>query len=169
VFYLVGWLVSSISTVSARLSAEGKRWVNGSNVSPDTCQCWGELDGGATISLMISNAAPELHIHRWEIIGESGVIIIENKSKDYMSEFTLTIVDRQGSHLIDTDHVDGKEDGRVYAFAVLASRFISSVKANAQTYPSFTDGFQVQSEIDAAMRSNASQQLATIFRIKGVL
>jgi predicted dehydrogenase len=167
VFYLVGWLVSAVSTVSARLSAEGKMWKSGFNIAPDTCQCWAELEDGATFSLMVSNAAPEMHSHRWEIVGEAGAIVIENKSKDYMSKFTLTIMDRQGSHLIDIDRVEGNVEGRVYAFAALASRFISAVKTNTQTYPSFTDGLRVQSEIEAALRSNACRHIAPVSRVVG--
>jgi predicted dehydrogenase len=142
-------------------------WNSGSAIAPDTCQCWAELQDGATFSLMVSNAAPELHIHRWEIVGEAGAIVIENKSKDYMSKFTLSIVERQGSHLIDIDRVEGNVDGRVYAFTALASRFISAVKTNTQTYPSFTDGLRVQSEIEAALRSNACRHIAPVPRVEG--
>lgn len=160
--YLVGWLVSSISTVSARLSAEGQIWQSSSNISPDTCQCWAELENGATLSLMVSNAAPEMHIHRWEIVGTSGSIVIENTSKDYMAAFTLTIIDRQGSHPIHIGCTGSEEDGRIYAFAALASRFITSVKAATQTTPSFSDGYRVQSEIEAILESNSTRQIARL-------
>lgn len=166
VFYLVGWLVNPISTVSARLSTEGEMWMNGNILSPDTCQCWAELENEAIFSLTVSNAAPEMHIHRWEIIGESGSIVIENKSKDYMSGFTLTIFDRQGTHLIDTGQVSGNKDGRIYAFASLASRFISSVRANTHTYPTLIDGYRVQREIDAMLSSNASRKIFDMAKLK---
>ena len=160
--YLVGWLLSSISTVSARLSADGQTWQSGSNISPDTCQCWAELEEGATFSLMVSNAAPELHTHRWEIIGDSGSIVLENNSNDYMTGFTLTIFDRQGSHRIDCELVNHHEDGRIYAFAKLASRFIASVKAKVQTHPSFLDGYRVQREINAILDSNSRQHIVRL-------
>ena len=160
--YLVGWLVSSISMVSARLSAEGQIWESGSNISPDTCQCWAELEDGTTFSLMVSNAAPELHTHRWEIIGDAGSIVLENQSKDYMSGFALTIFDRQGSHLIDSGSVNHHKDGRIYAFAALASRFTTSVKAKVQTHPSFLDGYRVQCEINAILDSNSRQHIVRL-------
>ena len=160
--YLVGWLVSSISMVSARLSVKGEMWRDDSNISPDTCQCWAELEDGTTLSLMVSNAAPEMHIHRWEIIGEFGSIVIENTSKDYMSKFTLYIIDRQGSHPMDLSFAGGAGDGRIYAFAALASRFISSVKVATQTRPSFSDGYRVQSEIEAILESNSTQQVVRL-------
>jgi predicted dehydrogenase len=164
--YLVGWLVSSISTVSARLSAKGEMWRDESNISPDTCQCWAELEDGATFSLMVSNAAPELYTHRWEIIGDSGSIVLENKSKDYMSGFALTIFDRHGSHRIDSGLVNHHEDGRIYAFAALASRFTNSVKAKVQTHPSFIDGYRVQCEINAIFDSNSRQHIVRLSKKK---
>lgn len=158
VFYLLGWLDSPISTVSGRLSTEGITWTSSAGSSPDTCQCWAELVSGTTASLMISNASPGMNIHRWEILGDTGTLILENRSKDYMAKFTFTVMDRDGEHSLTVDEPSGNEDGRISAFATLANRFITSVKDNTQTYPTFSDGRRVQCEIEAVLKSNSIWQ-----------
>jgi predicted dehydrogenase len=165
-FYLLGWLISPIAKISARLTAGGKMWVPNTIIAPDTFQCWAELDSGPTASLIVSNASPGMHIHRWEIIGDVGTIIIENRSQDYMAEFKLVILDRQGEHLVSLASSVEHGDGRIPPFATLANRFISSVKKNKQSYPSFSEGLRVQFEIDAAIKSNSNQQIMSLSQYK---
>jgi predicted dehydrogenase len=112
--------------------------------------------------MIISNASPGMHIHRWELMGDQGSIVLENRSSDYMANFSMTTLDRQGQSRLEAEVKSDSEDGRIAAFASLASRFIASVKAKVLTYPSFADGLRVQLEIDAAMKSNDTRQIVTL-------
>lgn len=161
-FYLMGWLVSSISKMSTRLSTAGELWKNGNNIPPDTFQCWAELKSGTCASIIISNASPEMHVHRWELIGDKGSIILENRSSDYMGNFEMIVLDRRGQYSLEVQKNSESEDGRIVAFASLANRFISAVKANVLTYPSFADGLRVQLEIDASLKSNDGRKIVSI-------
>jgi len=162
VFYLLGWLESPISEISCRLSSGGEVWQHQNNISPDTFQCWAQLKSGATASMIISNASPGMHIHRWEMIGDQGSIVLENRSSDYMANFSMTTLDREGQSRLEVEVKSDSEDGRIAAFASLASRFVASVKAKVLTYPSFSDGLRVQLEIDAAIKSNETREIVSL-------
>lgn len=162
VFYLSRWLFGPISTISSRLSNGGKASMADDSLAPDVLQFWAELESGATLSAIISNNSPEMHIHRWELVGESGALIIENTTHDYMTGFSTRLVDRQGERWLTKASTNNALDGRVSPFASLAKRFISAVLLNKQTYPTFEDGWRAQCVLDVALTSHMSRQIVSL-------
>jgi predicted dehydrogenase len=152
-FYLE-WLCGPIDGLSARLSAPPD--------APEletTAALSFSFASGAVGSLAMSCASYLGSGHRIEIYGEDGTLVLANKTTDYMRGFELLFARRPADKLdrlpVASDPLDGKfPDGRIAPVARLAHRFLDAIEGKGQAFPSFTEGFRVQSLIDAARQSS---------------
>ncbi len=94
--------------------------------------------------------------HRIEFSGDNGVLILENKTRDYMRGFRLWKGERTSSELQEIVGADSRSgDGRIDAVASLVERFVSWIQTGHSAVPNFAEGLRVQALIDAARRSAA--------------
>src|SRR5581483_11693347 len=111
-------------------------------------------------SLAMSSASYLGSGHRIEIYGEEGTLVLANATADYMRGFELLFARRPAIKLerIEAyDPIDAKyPDGRIAPVSRLAGRFLDAITGKGQAYPSFAEGFRVQSLIDAARQSGNS-------------
>jgi predicted dehydrogenase len=153
-FYLMEWLNGPLKEISATLLAEGGPWHQQSPIAPDTAQLEIVFENDATLIGEMSNAAPEAHLHIWEMFGERGSIRIENLERDYMSGFSTILVKDNEKHVLHAAEDLPGIDGRLAPFASLAERFLSAVRSEEATYPDFRSGWHVQCAIDACVKSH---------------
>jgi len=115
-----------------------------------------ELDGQLPATVEVCTHAFAGFGHRVEFLGESGSIVIENRSQDYVRGFQLYLARRPDHepNLIDVPDLEETDDGRIPAVAALARPFIAAVRENLPFQPGFREGSRVQALIDAALRSN---------------
>ncbi len=115
-----------------------------------------EIEGQIPATVEVCTHAFAGFGHRVEFLGESGSIVIENRSQDYIRGFRLFLARRPDHepNLIDIPQLEENEDGRVPAVALLARQFITAVQENRPFQPGFREGKRVQELIDAALRSN---------------
>jgi len=154
-FFYLEWLCGPIGGLSARVSAPPD--------APDletTALLSFSFRSGAVGSLAMSSASYLGSGHRIEIYGEEGTLVLANATADYMRGFELLFARRPAIKLerIEAyDPIDAKyPDGRIAPVSRLAGRFLDAITGKGQAYPSFAEGFRVQSLIDAARQSGNS-------------
>jgi predicted dehydrogenase len=116
---------------------------------------------GAYGTLAASCNAPGGSGHRVEIYGESGSIVLENRTREYLDGFTLTCRTRDGAVPVElkteSAHGDNKStDSRVRTVSVLMRRFVDWIESGVPVEPDFREGLGVQELIEAARQSHAA-------------
>jgi predicted dehydrogenase len=113
---------------------------------------------GAVFSSTIGNASG-LHVgHRWTVVGDTGVAVLENTTYDVVSGFELTVRDETGQVFLQLKEPEASIDGRIMAFAKIASRFVEALRREEACSPGFDKGARVQLLIDSVRRSSATRQ-----------
>jgi predicted dehydrogenase len=113
---------------------------------------------GAVFSSTIGNAAG-LHVgHRWTVVGDRGVAVLENMKHDAVSGFELTVRDETGQVFLGLKEPEASIDGRIMAFAKIASRFVEALRRGEACSPGFDEGARVQFLIDSVRTSSAMRQ-----------
>ena len=109
---------------------------------------------GTIFSATIGNACAGLHHHLWHVVGEKESCLLENRTSDYMSGFSLssnekTLVQAQ------TNNDRNFEDGRINPFKKILSKFIDSCQKGdwVDFQPNFTNGLRVQLLMESARES----------------
>jgi predicted dehydrogenase len=152
VFYYLEQLAGPIAALSARLlkSARDSRSGDTRNVLAMY------LSSGATASVCVNNQAARGSGHRVECYGSEGMLLLENRTADYIRGFQLWLGKREGElSPIDVPPLaDQPADGRVPAVACLMRRFTDWVLTGRAAKPDFSDGIHVQGLIESARRSD---------------
>jgi predicted dehydrogenase len=105
---------------------------------------------GVPVSLSIAADAPFGSGHRFEVYGDDGALVLENRGSDYASGFSLTLGRRGGAMaLVEVPPFPDGADGRVAATGAVVRRFVDAIRTGAPMSPSFEDGLRVQELIDA--------------------
>lgn len=154
-FYYLEWLLGPISRLSASLFKPP-----GDPRPGDTLAvlCL-ELASGGIVSLSVSGAAFLGSGHRLEIYGDTGTLVLDNPTSDYVRGFRLRYGTRQSAKLEDiTGPGPASEgDGRVAVVTPLISRFVRWAVSGEASHPNFQDGWRVQQLLEAARRSDETR------------
>lgn len=153
VFYYLEWFVGRIRRVSIHLlkspddPREGHTLVSG---------CL-ESESQVPISVVVCSHAFLGGGHRVEFFGNTGTLVLDNSTSDYISGFRLLTGSRGSTTLecIGEDRPSGA-DGRVEAVARLAGRFVNWIRTGAASTPDWQDGLRVQELLEAARQSHLS-------------
>lgn len=155
VLYLLEWLLGPLARLSARLDCRATaRLCPSSDAVPadDLANITLEYRDGATASVVIGNADPEVAVHRWTIIGDGGTAILGNTSRD-LAGFCCTVFGPDGRAIRQTTDAAATGDSRIAPFRRLAVRFVEAVRAGGHCRPDFNDGARVAALVEASRRS----------------
>jgi predicted dehydrogenase len=160
VLFLAEMLLGPAESLVARCASNGKTSMAtaGAQAAEDIVHILMEHRHGAVFSSTIGNAAG-LHVgHRWTVVGERGVAVLENMTHDAVSGFELTVRDAAGIVFLGLKEPEASIDGRIMAFANIASRFIEALRCGEACSPGFGEGARVQFLIDSVRASSATRQ-----------
>lgn len=108
------------------------------NAAADTIMINGRLDGRAPFQLMISNGLAVDPIHRWEVLCEDGLFVLENATADHLNGFGLHVCGPEPLPFIET------QSGRIDASLPLFQRFVDAVRGGSTAHPDFSDALCAQ-------------------------
>jgi predicted dehydrogenase len=142
--------------LSARLDARATaafRPSSASQPADDLMHLSAEHRNGVVSSIVAGNANPGVSIHRWTIVGDRGIAILENPGGDLARGFVLKVFGSDGSlrHELAQPPIDG--DGRIPPFRRLATRFVHAIRSGGRCRPDFSDGARVAALTDAARQA----------------
>jgi len=155
-FHYLEWLLGPIRKLSARLFTPPG--AGGTLGETAVIMCL-ELDGGASGSVSVCSNAFQGTGHRLEIYGDSGTLILDNSTSDYVTGFKLFHGTRQTDKLEPVAAGPAGQDvkdGRVLAVGRLVDRFLGWVRTGVAASPSFEDGYRVQCLMECARLAHSS-------------
>jgi predicted dehydrogenase len=161
VLFLAEMLLGPAESLVARCAASNRKKsmaTADAQAAEDIVHILMEHRCGAVFSSTIGNAAG-LHVgHRWTVVGDSGVAVLENMTHDAVSGFELTVRDAAGKVFLALKEPEASIDGRIMAFANIASRFVEALRRGEACSPGFGEGARVQFLIDSVRTSSATRQ-----------
>ncbi len=160
VFHNLEWLTGErISAISAHL-AEGRIAVPDAETYVSLSI---QMASGLPVNVVVSSHSCPAAGHRWELYGENGSMVLENRAKSYMNGFELYLGSRDTDSL-ERQTLDGQPleeeagpsvvDGRVGAVSSVLGRFIEWIVDGRPRTPSFEQGVRAQQLLDAARESH---------------
>jgi predicted dehydrogenase len=159
--YNIEWLVGPIASLNAQLDRASDLEARGDTLATMAIR----LVDGASGSISLCNAAVHGSGHRIEIYGESGALVLENRTMDPVVGFHLAHGSRgKNLEFVAEEKPNARESGedhRVAPLSRLVRRFLDAVLTGSQVRPSFEDGARVQTLLDAARTSFAGGGLVT--------
>jgi len=157
----VEWLSDPATDVSATFTFPATERDGRPVTSDDACTLELALASGARATIDVSLVADE-HVHRVEVRGERGGLVLENLDpSDPVGAFSLS-VDGELVSPPGRAHVATESDPRVEPFAVLAASLATAVRSGGSVTPSFEDGLRAQRLIAAAHRASAEGRAVTV-------
>ncbi len=121
-----------------------------------------QFDSGLSGAAYLCSAATQASVHKIEIYGSDGGLVLQNTSEDPVFGFELKMASRDSpDHVLIATEAIGRnpaEDSRVEPVSRLASRFLDWCIYGAPTAPSFREGLRVQQLIAAAQQSSAEKR-----------
>jgi predicted dehydrogenase len=103
--------------------------------------------------------------HRLELYGDHGTLVLENRTPDHASGFTLAVGTRQTGELrpVAMDDSTGPiGDGRTSAAARISGRLVDAIASGGRVRPDLRDGLRVQVLIEAIRAADASGAWRTV-------
>ncbi|EKV26049.1 oxidoreductase [Caenispirillum salinarum AK4] len=161
--YLAEWLFGPATRLWAAFDnkATAAFAPAGAAAAEDTVHMRLEHAGGTVFHATFGNAAPGIHRHQWHVAGETGSLVLDNASSDYMRGFTLTGAG-SAADLAWREPGAAEGDGRLPPFRALAERFLAAVREGTSFRPDFSDGARVQDLMEAARRSARTGEVVNI-------
>lgn len=153
VLHLLRWLFGEVTLHHAAYDhrATAAFAPDGANPAADGAVLHLTLASGAPVTVHLSNASPGGGHHRWEVVGDAGLLRLANQGHGIMGGFSLAFRDPDGGEVLDLPAPDmGGPDDRLEPFRRLASRFVAAVRAGWPDGPDLADGAAVQTLIQAA-------------------
>jgi predicted dehydrogenase len=145
----VEWMFGKVRRLAARLEPE-----EGGDAR---AELWLELVDGPAVSISAGADLPGGGGHRVEIYGDEGALVLENTSSDYITGFTLTAVSRAANRTnIEVPQPAAGEDGRIFAVAEIARRFVDAIRNDRPMSPGLKEGLAVQRLLDLARVAHRS-------------
>jgi predicted dehydrogenase len=142
--YYLEWLFGPLERLAARLTPRGGE-------GDARVDVWFELARGVPGTLSVAADAFLGSGHRLDVYGEQGTMVLENRSADYVSGFTLAVGTRSSGKLIPVEAA-GREtaagDGRIMAMAAIVHRFLDAITLGSPMSPNLKDGLRVQELIE---------------------
>lgn len=105
---------------------------------------------GTNISVLMDGRGRK-PLHRIEIIGNRGVLLLENTASDYVSGFVLK---KDGKELANEKPSLEYPDGRIWAVGQVVDSFIKSILDGTLRSPSLHDGCRSEELIEFANKSD---------------
>ena len=137
------WLLGRIRSVNACLRGPASRAETRVNATLD-------LESGGSVFISVASDAFLGNGHRLAVYGESGTLVVENRTSDYASGFQLWVGTRDtGSmELLAGDSPQPGMDGRIAPVARIASRFTDAILGGVEMRPDFSNGLRTQFVLD---------------------
>jgi predicted dehydrogenase len=148
IFYLE-WLFGRIKQVQARLFPR-------ESMDDSRVDAWIEFESGLPLTMSVATDCPFGSGHRLEVYGGDGAVVLANAGSDYVQGFDLQAPTRSAGDDLPSrvEDMNGSIDGRVWATARLARRFVDRLRADGPTTPNLVDGLRVQQVIEGFRRSH---------------
>jgi predicted dehydrogenase len=146
--YYLEWLLGAVGRVAARLTPRG-------SAGDAHADLWLELASGCPVTVSVAADAFLGSGHRLEIYGEQGSLVLENRAKDYVNGFTLSVGTREKGTFSTQEFTPFADaDGRIGAASAIARRFVDSILSDRTVEPNLADGLRVQRLIAAAREAD---------------
>ena len=143
--YYLEWLFGPIAAVTARLVP--------SDCDDAQVLAWIDFASGICVNLDVATNCPFGSGHRLEVYGRDGAVTLENGDADYVRGFEVGANSRISASEVIQDPIPGEEDGRIWATARIASRFIERVRHGGSVSPDLAGALRVQRILDAFRKS----------------
>jgi predicted dehydrogenase len=160
------WLLGPVERVFGRLKTFVKSRGDGASArevtSDDACVAVLEFRGGASATLTVSTASAGGRLHRLDIRGTEGRLVVQNlDSRDPVRPFDVLVATGNGDLerlVLEPPRypVAAGVDPRVEPFAVHAAGLIAAVRSATTYTPSFAEGLRAQRLLDALRESAAA-------------
>lgn len=155
-FYYLEWLLGPIARLAARLTPRGA-------AGDARTDAWLEMESGCPVSISVAADAFLGTGHRLEIYGDSGSLVLENRTGDYVNGFTLSVGTRDSRALSARPaEIFPHADGRVGATAAIARRFVDAILSGTQLKPNLADGVRVERLMAVSRAADASGTWQTV-------
>jgi predicted dehydrogenase len=157
--YALEWLFGPIRRVLARLlpSADDDAQVS----------AWLDFDSGLHATLDVATNSAFGSGHHLEVYGHDGAVRLGNSTADYVRGFDLEVSSRTGNVPVVLDSIHGDVDGRIWATAQIASRFVDRIRSGGTGGPDLADGLRVQRLIEIFRESSATSSWVEVPRASG--
>jgi predicted dehydrogenase len=153
-FYLAEWLLGPSQRLWTRLDSQvTARFQVSGEAADELIHVTSDHSSGAVSSLVAGNANPGVSLHRWTIVGDRGMAVLENASRDLANGFVLRVFGPDGQLLKQFAEPLADGDGRIPPFRRLAARFVDAVRVGDECRPNFFDGARVAFLTEAARGS----------------
>ena len=144
------WLLGPITRIAARLAPRDAA----DDVRVDA---WMELASGCPVTLSVATDAFLGSGHRLEIYGEQGTLVLENRTRDHVNGFELSVGTRaSGAFSTQPPESFPYADGRIGAAGSIVRRFVDAVLAGVPVEPNLAHGLRVQRLMAAARAADRS-------------
>jgi len=127
----------------------------------ETDHLWLTMQGGLPVSVVLGSNSHNANSHRLEIYGEKGFLVLENRTSDYVSGFTLTIHSdpMTSPEMIRSELSPGAAgDGRVLATGLLVERLGDAIESGDVPEPGVREGARVERLLDCARFSDLEER-----------
>jgi predicted dehydrogenase len=161
--YLAEYFFGPITKIRASFSnkATQKFAPNALWAAEDLVHIWLEHESGTIFSANFGNACPNVHHHKWQIVGKNDSLIIENDSTDYMRGFKIKGLGEHSSIQWNENQILQSGDGRIPPFKSLLQRFITSINSDEKEtvfFPNFLSAIRVQYLMETVKKSAVEGQ-----------
>ena len=154
IFYYIEWLFESVNSISAYLYKEKKYRFSGHTNAVILLR----FKSGVYATIQASNNSIGINEHIIKFFNDTGTIILENKSKDWVNDFDLYTIKRKSllknKVFFKKKIIRKNEDSRLFPVSQIVNRLVEWILLKKKTMPNFEDGHRVQCLIDAAIKSN---------------
>lgn len=146
VLHYIEWLLGPIVEVRASLSGRGESGMSA------LLRC----ETGCDVTISLACNVPGATGHRMEIVGSTGSIIVENRGRDYVSGFTVSVITREGSREYTSPSTADEQDGRIAPTRRIVSRFLDAIGGGKRVTPNLRHGLRVAVLSEAVRGSSAT-------------
>ena len=154
IFYYIEWLFESVNSISAYLYKEKKYRFSGHTNAVILLR----FKSGVYATIQASNNSTGINEHIIKFFNDTGTIILENKSKDWINDFDLYTIKKKSllknKVFFKKKIIRKNEDSRLFPVSQIVNRLVEWILLKKKTMPNFEDGHRVQCLIDAAIKSN---------------
>lgn len=157
--YYLEWLFGPLQSVMARLLP--------STADDAQVTAWLTFESGLNMTLDVATNCPFGSGHRLDVYAHDGAVVLENQGADYVRGFGMRAESRSGDAPIPVEPILGDQDGRIWATARIAERFVERIRHGGSGVPDLTAGLQVQHILQACRQSDRTGRPVEVTRVGG--
>ncbi|HXM21998.1 MAG TPA: Gfo/Idh/MocA family oxidoreductase [Terriglobales bacterium] len=155
-FHYLEWLIGPIAELSCCTFPSDARRTQETGDTFVTLSL--RTDADIPVSVAVSTDAFLGNGHLLEVYGESGTLILRNKTSDYVNGFRLFHGTRESDRLqeilVGEEDTPAGSDGRLQAVGQMAGRFLNWIASAQSSQPNFEQGLRVHNLLDCALVSH---------------